>query len=45
VRRPELVWVSVTPFGREAPRAAERATDLTLLAGRRPGASRVAHRS
>jgi crotonobetainyl-CoA:carnitine CoA-transferase CaiB-like acyl-CoA transferase len=29
----ELVWVSITPFGRTAPRATEPATDLTLLAG------------
>jgi crotonobetainyl-CoA:carnitine CoA-transferase CaiB-like acyl-CoA transferase len=35
-RRPELVWVSITPFGRNAPRAAEPATDLTLLAGGGP---------
>lgn len=33
---PALVWVSVTPFGREAPRADEPATDLTLLAGGGP---------
>ena len=31
-----LVWVSITPFGRSAPRAAEPATDLTLLAGGGP---------
>src|SRR6185503_336144 len=35
-RRPEFVWVSITPFGRSAPRAAEPATDLTLLAGGGP---------
>lgn len=35
-RHPALVWVSVTPFGRDAPRAAEPATDLTLLAGGGP---------
>ena len=35
-RRPEIVWVSITPFGRSAPRAAEPATDLTLLAGGGP---------
>lgn len=34
--RPELVWVSITPFGRNAPRAEEPATDLTLLAGGGP---------
>ncbi len=31
-----LVWVSVTPFGREGTRAHEPATDLTLLAGGGP---------
>lgn len=31
-----LVWVSITPFGRDAPRASEPATDLTLLAGGGP---------
>jgi crotonobetainyl-CoA:carnitine CoA-transferase CaiB-like acyl-CoA transferase len=31
--RPELIWVSLTPFGRESLRAAEPSTDLTLLAG------------
>jgi crotonobetainyl-CoA:carnitine CoA-transferase CaiB-like acyl-CoA transferase len=30
---PDLIWVSITPFGRESPRADEPATDLTLLAG------------
>jgi len=35
-RRPALVWVAITPFGRSAPRAAEPATDLTLLAGGGP---------
>jgi crotonobetainyl-CoA:carnitine CoA-transferase CaiB-like acyl-CoA transferase len=35
-RHPALVWVSITPFGRRAPRAAEPATDLTLLAGGGP---------
>jgi crotonobetainyl-CoA:carnitine CoA-transferase CaiB-like acyl-CoA transferase len=30
--RPELVWLSITPFGGQGPRAAEAATDLTLLA-------------
>lgn len=33
---PELIWVSVTPFGRSGPRADEHATDLTLLAGGGP---------
>jgi len=32
-QRPELIWVSVTPFGRTNPRASEPATDLTILAG------------
>jgi crotonobetainyl-CoA:carnitine CoA-transferase CaiB-like acyl-CoA transferase len=31
--RPALIWVSITPFGRESPRADTPATDLTLLAG------------
>jgi len=35
-RQRSLVWVSITPFGRNAPRAAEPATDLTLLAGGGP---------
>jgi crotonobetainyl-CoA:carnitine CoA-transferase CaiB-like acyl-CoA transferase len=35
-RQARLVWVSLTPFGREAPRANEPATDLTLLAGGGP---------
>jgi crotonobetainyl-CoA:carnitine CoA-transferase CaiB-like acyl-CoA transferase len=30
--QPELIWCSVTPFGRDTPRSAERATDLTLIA-------------
>lgn len=30
---PGLIYVSVTPFGRTAPRAEEPATDLTILAG------------
>jgi len=34
--RPELIWVSITPFGRDNPRADEPATDLTLLAGGGP---------
>ncbi len=29
---PELVWLSITPFGHQSPRADEPATDLTLLA-------------
>jgi len=32
----ELIWVSVTPFGRTGSRAHEPATDLTLLAGGGP---------
>jgi crotonobetainyl-CoA:carnitine CoA-transferase CaiB-like acyl-CoA transferase len=35
-RRPELVWVSITPFGRTGPRSREPATDLTLLASGGP---------
>jgi crotonobetainyl-CoA:carnitine CoA-transferase CaiB-like acyl-CoA transferase len=31
-----LIWVSVTPFGREGTRAHDPATDLTLLAGGGP---------
>src|SRR5262249_12865204 len=34
--RPELVWISVTPFGRTNPRALEPAVDLTVLAGGGP---------
>jgi crotonobetainyl-CoA:carnitine CoA-transferase CaiB-like acyl-CoA transferase len=33
---PELVWVSVTPFGRTSPRAREPVTDITLQAGAGP---------
>ncbi len=33
---PRLVWVSVTPFGRDSPRAQEPVTDLTVLAGGGP---------
>ncbi len=33
---PGLIWVSITPFGRDNPRSAEPATDLTLLAGAGP---------
>jgi crotonobetainyl-CoA:carnitine CoA-transferase CaiB-like acyl-CoA transferase len=32
----ELIWVSVTPFGRTGTRAHEPATDLTILAGGGP---------
>ncbi len=28
-----LIWVSMTPYGRTAPRASDPATDLTLIAG------------
>ena len=35
-RTSELIWVSVTPFGRTGTRAHEPATDLTLLAGGGP---------
>jgi crotonobetainyl-CoA:carnitine CoA-transferase CaiB-like acyl-CoA transferase len=31
--RPSLIWVSITPFGRESVRAGDSTTDLTLLAG------------
>jgi crotonobetainyl-CoA:carnitine CoA-transferase CaiB-like acyl-CoA transferase len=31
--RERLIWVSITPFGRESARAEEPTTDLTLLAG------------
>ncbi len=33
---PSLIWVAITPFGRELPRSQEAATDLTLLAGGGP---------
>jgi len=33
---PELVWVSITPFGRKNPRSSEPMTDLTLQAGAGP---------
>ncbi|MEX1007188.1 MAG: CoA transferase [Acidimicrobiia bacterium] len=33
---PELIWVSVTPFGRNTSRTDDPATDLTLLAGGGP---------
>jgi benzylsuccinate CoA-transferase BbsE subunit len=33
---PRLIWISITPFGRSAPRCDEEATDLTLLAGGGP---------
>jgi crotonobetainyl-CoA:carnitine CoA-transferase CaiB-like acyl-CoA transferase len=29
---PSMLWVAITPFGREGPRSHEEATDLTLLA-------------
>ena len=32
-----VIWVSMTPFGREGPRRDEHSTDLTLLAGGGPG--------
>ena len=34
--QPRLVWVSITPFGRESARAGPPFTDLTLLAGGGP---------
>ena len=34
--QPELVWVSITPFGSMSPRGHEPLTDLTLLAGAGP---------
>ncbi|HEY3669630.1 MAG TPA: CoA transferase [Acidimicrobiia bacterium] len=34
--RPSLIWVSITPFGRNSVRADDPATDLTLLAGGGP---------
>ena len=34
--QPELIWVSVTAFGRESSRAHEPFTDLTILAGGGP---------
>jgi benzylsuccinate CoA-transferase BbsE subunit len=33
---PALIWVSVSPFGQEGPRAQEPVTDLTLMAGGGP---------
>ncbi len=33
---PGLIYVSITPFGRNGPRAEEQATDLTILAGAGP---------
>jgi benzylsuccinate CoA-transferase BbsE subunit len=35
-RRPELIWVSVTPFGRSTSRAREQAVDLTVLSSGGP---------
>lgn len=34
--RPDLIWASVTPFGRSGPRAREASTDLTVLASGGP---------
>ncbi|MCY4271146.1 MAG: CoA transferase [bacterium] len=34
--RPELIWVSLTPFGRDGPRSEEESTDLTVLAAGGP---------
>jgi crotonobetainyl-CoA:carnitine CoA-transferase CaiB-like acyl-CoA transferase len=34
--RPALIWVSITPFGRDSRRAGDPATDLTLLSGGGP---------
>ena len=34
--RPELIWVSITPFGRSGPGRADLATDLTVLAAGGP---------
>ena len=31
--KPDLIHVSITPFGRDGPRSGEAATDLTVLAG------------
>ena len=36
LQRPELVWVSITPFGRTQPGRADLATDLTVLAAGGP---------
>jgi crotonobetainyl-CoA:carnitine CoA-transferase CaiB-like acyl-CoA transferase len=33
---PTLIWVSVSPFGQEGPRAQDPVTDLTLMAGGGP---------
>ena len=35
--QPALIWASLTPFGRDNPRAHEPATDLTVLATGGPG--------
>ena len=35
-QNPSMIWVSVTPFGRSGPRAAELSTDLTVLASGGP---------
>ncbi|HEY2303345.1 MAG TPA: CoA transferase [Acidimicrobiales bacterium] len=34
--RPQLIWVSISPFGTGNPRSGEPATDLTILAGGGP---------
>ena len=34
--QPGLIWVSVTPFGLDSPRAAQPVSDLTMLAGAGP---------
>ncbi|MGH7287713.1 MAG: CaiB/BaiF CoA transferase family protein [Myxococcota bacterium] len=34
--RPELIWISITPFGRSLPGRADLTTDLTLLAAGGP---------
>jgi crotonobetainyl-CoA:carnitine CoA-transferase CaiB-like acyl-CoA transferase len=34
--RPELIWISVSPFGQSGPRAGQAVTDLTLMAGGGP---------
>ena len=36
LRRSELIWISITPFGRAQPGRADLATDLTVLAGGGP---------
>ena len=34
--KPDLIFVSITPFGRDNPRSAEPVTDLTILSGGGP---------